>query len=249
MTTGFRRMVSWSGVLGLALAAASCGGGAATSTDGGTTGAAGSGSSTNTGVAGLSGSIGTTPVALCKQVVDTFCTRLFTCPGVADGGASDIAGCQTDYDVYFGCDRAGTTPGFDLCLSDFKNESCVTLFPTDPTTGEQSIAVPGSCNTPTAAIPATTAQQQCGNLAETNCMRILQCMNDTSADDLLACEEDIASDCGFAETVGSTFDTCQADLQVEPCSDFSTDGGTTDDDGGASAAAQAACMTAITFAN
>jgi hypothetical protein len=241
MTTGFRRIVSLRAVvLGLAVASVSCGGGGAASPDGGT------GTAGTTGAGGIAGTTGTTPVALCKQVVEAFCNKLYTCPGVADGGAMDISSCVTDNNVAFGCDRAGSTPGFDVCLSDFKALSCASLFPP----GAQTVDEPGSCDTPLEAIPATTAQQQCATLAETSCIQILTCMADTSSDDLLTCEQQLTDGfgCSFAETVGPTFDACNSYLQTESCSDFTTDGGATDDDGGSSAA-QAACSTAITFAD
>jgi hypothetical protein len=224
--TGFRRIASLMGAacLTLALTASSCGGGSSSPADGGGAGTTGAG---GTGV-----TVTGTPSELCSKVVTTFCNRLNSCTN-ADAGAADVATCITAFNVNFGCDRvAATVTGFDDCLRDILAVSCATLFPTD-STGAQSTALPGACNAPLNAVPASAAQQQCGDLAQTYCMAGLACLQDTDATDLQNCVQDTAVNalsCGFATGESATFDTCTTDLQKAPCSLFTgdTDGGAGD---------------------
>ena len=212
--------------------ASSCGGGSASPTDGGGAGTTGGGGVTGGGGTGVT--VSGTPSELCTKIVTTFCSRLNTCTS-ADAGASDLATCNTAFNVNFGCDRAGTTPGFDVCLTDILAVSCATLFPTD-STGQQSTALPGSCNAPLNAVPASPAQQQCGDLAQTYCMAGLACLHDTDATDLQSCVQDTAINtlsCGFATGESATFDKCTTDLQTAPCSYFVDDPDAGASDGGA----------------
>jgi hypothetical protein len=216
---GFRRIsaLHCASLIGVFLAGASCGGGAA-QPDSGSTGSAG------TGGAGTSGG-GTTPVAQCNQLVSTLCTRLNTC-NMLDGSAQDQSDCNTLENVEFGCDRA-TSANFPTCLSDVKLLSCAALFP--PMVG---LVAPASCDEPLNTIPLSTAQMKCADLAAVICDKIAMCdgIMPTQAD-LLQCQQDVYSQigCGFAVDVGPMYAQCLQDFPNSSCA--TADGGAAADGG------------------
>jgi hypothetical protein len=191
----------------VALIAASCGGGSATSDAAGTAG---------TGGAAVPG----TPVAQCKEVVATLCNRDNTCNG-QNATAQDLMDCQTLNGIAFGCDRA--TAPFADCLNDTKIVSCASLFPASGS------GLPPSCNDPIDAIPLSTAQMKCGDLAEVVCERSAGCQGVTpTPPQLQACQLDAFQqlNCLYAIDVSQSFDQCLKDLPAYPCPP--ADGGTAD---------------------
>jgi hypothetical protein len=209
--TGSRRIgaAGATSLLAVVLVGASCGGGGAASSD--ATGSAGTGGSAAPG----------TPVAQCKEVVSTLCNRDNSCHPSQMATAQNLMDCQTLNGIAFGCDRA--TVSFGDCLTDVKVVSCASLF---PATGS---GLPPSCNDPIDAIPLSTAQQKCGDLAEVVCERSAGCQGITpSPAQLQNCQLQAFSDldCLFAIDVSATFDQCLKDLPAFPCQN--PDGGAGD---------------------
>lgn len=233
------------------VAGASCGGGGA-GPDGGFPGTAGTkassagtagttgsqGTAGVTGTAGATGTAGTrastgaagttvapagSPVALCRELVTTLCTRLNQCEGL-DASAQDTADCVTLENVEFGCDLA-TSAGFPTCLNDVKVLSCAALFTA------QGLAAPASCDEPLNTIPLSVAQMKCAALGHTICQKFFMCDGVTpTAADLAACDQEAFFEiqCNYAVDVGPTYDQCLTDFPKSTCPpppDAGTDAG------------------------
>jgi hypothetical protein len=182
--------------------------------DAGSAGAGGAG-----GSSGAGGAAAGAPVALCRQVIATICTRLAACPNTLQNPPPDEATCERMEDVEFGCDRA-TSNAFAACLGDVTTVSCAALFPLFT-----RFQLPMSCDDPLNSIPLSTAQLKCADLAAADCARRAQCEGITPVPDALqACESEdyMNANCGFAVDVGATYAQCRTDLGSVPCSTSST---------------------------
>ena len=229
--TGFRRIEASGAacLLAVVLIAASCGGGSATP-DGAPTGSAGTG--------GGAGSNGNTPVGQCKDVVTTLCNRDNQC-NMLNSTPADMMSCVAANNVAFGCDRAAMP--FTDCLTDVKAVSCSALFPAAGPT------LPASCDDPINAIPLSTPQQKCADLANAVCERSAGCQGITpTPTQLQNCQADVFAQLGclYAIDVSPMFMQCLTDLAAAPCPP-QTDGGVSD--AGADGGSIPSCSMPITF--
>jgi hypothetical protein len=195
----------------------------------------GGGSAAPGGGAGTGGAIPGTPVAQCKEVVNTLCKRDHDC-NAADAAASDTAMCVAAIDVAFGCDRAKSS--FADCLNDLKTVSCSSL----------ASVLQGACSGPLGDIEPSAAQQKCADLGEPVCNWAAACQGVTPTPvDLAQCEQDFISafDCALAIDETAGYDQCKKDVMTAPC--FGGDGGAPD--GGGTLSLPACLDQVITYVN
>lgn len=219
---GHRRMATLPAMslIAIVISVAACGGGSSGASDGGS-GSAGTGGGGTTGGGG--GTSGGTPVALCKELISTFCSRSDSCQGIV-GTPQEQADCEKFENVEFGCDRAAST-GFPACLSDVKLLSCTALF------NVNGLNLPQTCEEPLNTIPLSAAQMKCAELAHTICQKIFKCDGTTpTTAELSACDSEAFFEiqCNFVVDVGPTIDQCIADFPNSTCPslpDAGTDGG------------------------
>jgi len=85
-----------------------------------------------------------TPVEKCDDFVDSFCDRAVACIAGASGMHADCVAAFNSAD--FSCaDVKSVSTGYDRCMDQIHSNSCGTLFPVDPDTGEQSLELPADC--------------------------------------------------------------------------------------------------------
>jgi len=87
------------------------------------------------------GGCGDSPVEKCDDMLSTICSRIVECVG----GVSQQT-CEQEFQAAVAC--GATTDvgaGYDRCMDLIRNFTCSTLFPTDPSTGEQLIVLPADC--------------------------------------------------------------------------------------------------------
>ena len=84
---------------------------------------------------------GDSAVDQCDDLVSDLCTRVIEC-----GGDGTHAACVATFQQVLSCGRAkAVAPSYGRCLAQLDAATCPALFPTDPQTGETSVALPADC--------------------------------------------------------------------------------------------------------
>lgn len=84
------------------------------------------------------------PSEKCDDLIDVTCDRIVECIA----GATGMHGaCINDFKQVLSCsDVKSVKPSYDRCIDSLSEQSCRTLFPADPMTGEQTAELPDECN-------------------------------------------------------------------------------------------------------
>lgn len=84
------------------------------------------------------------PSEKCEDLVDVTCDRIVEC---ITGAAGMHGACVNDFKQVLSCsDIKSVKPSYDRCVDSLNEQSCKTLFPADPMTGEQTVELPDECN-------------------------------------------------------------------------------------------------------
>ena len=84
------------------------------------------------------------PKEKCEDLIDAVCDRGVEC---IDGAAGMHDECVHAVDGALTCENIkSVTSSYDHCIDLLHEQSCQTLFPRDPDTGDQSLELPAECS-------------------------------------------------------------------------------------------------------
>lgn len=85
------------------------------------------------------------PGEKCEDLINLTCDRAVEClPGVSGMHAACV---QAVEQAGLSCSATKSVkPSYDRCIDQLNEQSCRMLFPTDPDTGDQTIALPAECS-------------------------------------------------------------------------------------------------------
>jgi hypothetical protein len=85
------------------------------------------------------------PSEKCEDLVNLACDRAVECLPGASGMHADCV--QAIEQAGLSCTATkSVTPSYDRCIDQLDGQSCRILFPTDSTTGDQSLTLPAECS-------------------------------------------------------------------------------------------------------
>jgi hypothetical protein len=85
-----------------------------------------------------------TPSEKCDDLVDSVCDRAVVCIAGASGMHS---ACVEGIKSLISCAAVKSVgAGYDRCMDRIDSDSCTTLFPVDPDTGDEELVLPADCS-------------------------------------------------------------------------------------------------------
>lgn len=85
------------------------------------------------------------PAEKCEDLVDLVCDRAVECIAGASGMHRECVEGVEQSGLQCSTTKS-VKPSYDRCVDLLNDQSCQTLFPADPDTGDQTIALPTECN-------------------------------------------------------------------------------------------------------